>query len=120
MQDTFKPINGYTKASILSTIQRLFTVKSVTETGACRYRGPEGSRCAVGVFIPDELYSRTMDTDNYTDVDNILKNYPELQSSMPLELDALKILQSIHDGRSKNIKQDLLNWVTKYVQDDAA
>lgn len=28
---------------------------------ACRYRGSEGRRCAVGVFIPDELYEKAFE-----------------------------------------------------------
>jgi hypothetical protein len=32
------------------------TFPSVTEKGECLYRGPNGTRCAVGLLIPDEAY----------------------------------------------------------------
>lgn len=31
-------------------------------SGQCMYRGPNGSKCAVGVLIPDELYRKNMET----------------------------------------------------------
>ncbi len=35
--------------------------KSIDETLICRYRGPNGSQCAVGCLIPDERYSERME-----------------------------------------------------------
>lgn len=32
------------------------------ESGQCMYRGPNGSKCAVGVLIPDKLYRKNMET----------------------------------------------------------
>ena len=29
---------------------------AATDDGGCRYRGPDGTACAVGCLIPDELY----------------------------------------------------------------
>ncbi len=29
--------------------------------GSCRYRAPDGSKCAVGCLIPDELYTPSME-----------------------------------------------------------
>lgn len=31
------------------------------ETAACSYRGPGNTRCAVGMLIPDDLYSRVLE-----------------------------------------------------------
>lgn len=31
------------------------------EDGVCLYRGPEGTKCAAGFLIPDDLYSHTME-----------------------------------------------------------
>lgn len=30
-------------------------------SGSCLYRGPDNTRCAIGAFIPDELYSRVIE-----------------------------------------------------------
>lgn len=32
--------------------------RSVSESGECLYRGPGGTKCAVGVLIPDEDYDQ--------------------------------------------------------------
>ncbi|MGQ7794513.1 hypothetical protein ACUN0C_19080 [Faunimonas sp. B44] len=31
--------------------------RAVAEGGGCLYRGPDGTKCAVGCLIPDELYT---------------------------------------------------------------
>ena len=33
-------------------------------TDVCLYRGPNGTKCAVGVLIPDSLYLKTMEGRN--------------------------------------------------------
>lgn len=35
-------------------------VRALTEEGQCVYRGLEGSRCFIGVLIPDELFEQGM------------------------------------------------------------
>jgi len=44
---------------------------SCSETGACKYRGPDGLKCAIGALIPDSLYNVRWDTfggNNLTDI----------------------------------------------------
>lgn len=43
--------------------------------GACVYRGPGGTKCAVGCIIPDELYSPEFEGNN---VEGIFKAQPKL------------------------------------------
>lgn len=131
----FKAINGYTKARILEVIQNTFQGKSmkVMSNGSpsCAYRGENGSKCAVGLFIPDEVYRDAMDELdpkwNGTDVETSLQRFPELGQHMPLEVEALQKLQSIHDGEklqyetdlrpTETIKNELLQWVETNVEE---
>ena len=127
----FKAINGFTKALIINLIQTEFTVKSQNETGECVYRGGTGSKCAVGIFIPDHSYQSDMDRmgayASGTDVESLLEAYPNLVQFMPLELEALKLLQTKHDGKppqygaesrsDAEIKAQLIQWVEENVSE---
>jgi hypothetical protein len=98
----FTAINGFTKAKILSVLNT-FTAKSVNSDGECVYRGPNGARCAVGLFIPDSEYNAGMDvadsmSSDGTDIETVLEHYPSVAAFLPLELEALQKLQSVHDG----------------------
>jgi hypothetical protein len=121
----FLPINSWTKERIIKTIQEQFTIKSLSygDRGTCKYRGANGAKCAVGVFIPDALYCPEMDKpqtyNNGTDVESILETFPYLTPYMPLELRAMQSLQVVHDhGDSRSdaqIKAELIAWVEKNV-----
>jgi hypothetical protein len=37
---------------------------SIRDDGRCVYRGPDGSKCAIGIFIPDEKYFPEMDVNS--------------------------------------------------------
>jgi len=39
----------------------------------CRYRGPDGTKCAVGVLIPDADYRKWMDAGHSIPVDTLLE-----------------------------------------------
>jgi hypothetical protein len=118
----YQPINGFTKQTIKHKIQTEFTDKSLNDIGGCVYRGMDGRKCIVGCFIPDEMYEPEMDKNADTSVTGILKNYPDLKSFMPLELEALKDLQHEHDEgdyeESVTLKEHLLDWVEKYVENN--
>ena len=46
------------------------------QTARCLYRGPNGTKCAIGFHIPDELYKPEMEGKG---VGNLLGHYPELR-----------------------------------------
>lgn len=62
---------------------------------SCRYRAPGGAKCAVGVLIPDEVYSFNMEERGVNDV------YYAFAAVLPLwmgeNLKLLASLQSVHD-----------------------
>lgn len=76
---------------------------------SCMYRGPNGTKCAVGCLIPDEIYSREMEGRNFqflvlaTDLfDSIpwLKDAKKTNSIEEVEdyLRLIQILQRVHDN----------------------
>jgi hypothetical protein len=63
----------------------------------CAYRGEDGTRCAVGVFIPDELYSPDMEGFDAEHVLLACGLISEREQQGSDRLDLLGHLQTIHD-----------------------
>lgn len=62
----------------------------------CLYRGPNGTSCAIGFHIPDELYKPEMEGKA---VGNLLVYHPELRPLFKGVSDGLMIeLQRLHDS----------------------
>ena len=65
---------------------------------SCEYRGSGNSRCAVGLFIPDDVYEAGMEGN---DARYLLETYGDvLPSWMSHNLGLLRDLQSAHDSMS--------------------
>lgn len=116
----YKTINGWTIARIVETIQTDMSNKPshadhADGAGICAYRGANGNKCAIGVFIPDSEYKETMER---IGVYNLLKLFPNLQDYMPLPLDALAALQDIHDAGILDRRPNLIAWVKANVVND--
>jgi len=113
----YQALNGWTKETILLAIAKgNLGVRSIADS-RCAYRGGGGNKCAVGVFIPDEVYSKDCECQT---IDYLLEQYPGLHSYMPLEVDALLSLQAIHDhavvgSKELDPRPVLLDWVKKNV-----
>src|ERR1700676_2089328 len=106
----YKPINGFTKAKMIEMINNRMLdhpsrqIRGDGTVSGCMYKAGDGNRCAVGVFIPDGH-----DAENYPSyVNALLIAHPDLEQFMPLETNALRILQSIHDREDRyvGIKED--------------
>lgn len=112
----FECINGWTKAKMVEHIKKEFKGKSIIEHGddmTCVYRGNEGAKCAVGLFIPDELYSTTFEGKPAGMVINSLK----LEEAMPLTITGMVILQRVHDkSQPKTTLSAILNWIENNVK----
>lgn len=66
---------------------------TVYEHRACRYRGDEGRKCAVGVLIPDELYKAELEGWSVTNT-YVMASMPEVEIE---SLDLVSKLQKLHD-----------------------
>ena len=63
---------------------------------SCLYRGPEGTRCAIGFHIPDELYKPEMEGKG---VGNLLGHHPELRPLFKgVSEELMEELQLLHDN----------------------
>lgn len=70
-------------------------VASIDSNGSCMYRGPNGTKCAIGHLIPDELFEHDF---NYADICDLPKNvfeYFEVESDEDFIF--LRNLQIAHD-----------------------
>jgi len=97
----------YTKQEAFDTVAKhLFEQGRASKRGVyCAYRGEGGTKCAVGVLIPDELYDEEMDNTAYsnpTGIFTVVRKFPELKrifgrgkaSIIPM----LGDLQYLHDS----------------------
>lgn len=90
---------------------------SATKEGYCRYRGPDGTMCAVGCIIPDSVYSPKMESIGLGKC--IIEEFPRLK---PLEkfTELLEYLQDAHDCvvyRSSVLGEDPIPyWKRKFAE----
>ncbi len=68
--------------------------------GNCVYRGPNGTKCAMGALIPDELYAERMEG---MSAGMVLESYPELEKLLGGDRASdngrlLTALQETHDN----------------------
>jgi len=94
---TVAEIIDFTKTALLAQGKRAFD----TNTHTCLYRGPENTRCAIGLLIPDDMYLPNMEQ---RQVEILLQEYSQLKPVLlPSDLDEesgtrfLQQLQRIHD-----------------------
>ena len=77
-------------------------------TGECLYRGSDGTKCAVGCLIPDELYDKELENSSIRSILNetqtsdrkqkISAHFTKTYGDVPL--DFYSRLQAIHDRTS--------------------
>jgi hypothetical protein len=114
----YKPINGWTKSGIKEHVSLNFRGKSLDKTGmVCSYRGENGKKCAVGLFIRDQDYETSIEG---LSIYELIKTNPDLQRSMPLNVNAMALLQRVHDSSEDSTLSisDLLSWIETNVDDN--
>lgn len=67
--------------------------------GVCLYRGPNGLKCALGIFIPDNKYHRYLEGISATALidDGMFKLPGNSKSISDSDLNLLNLLQGVHD-----------------------
>lgn len=116
----YKTINGWTKAKMIAAIQtKMMDHPSISGLGGCTYLAADGNKCAVGVFIPDGHVAQEATCYMST----LLLEHPTLEGYMPLQLEALCQLQSVHDSDamfdSSDRRPKLIAWIEENVEDAA-
>lgn len=66
-------------------------VQARNEAGSCRYRTPEGLKCAAGCLIPDDQYNSEFEGSCW---ETIAPNFPQYEEFKWMITD----LQEMHDG----------------------
>ena len=113
---SFKPINSWTKQSIVEHIKKNFKGKSIGPDGVnCIYRRFDKEcvrKCAIGLFIPDESYTLDMEGKRASQV---IRDY-RLESYMPLNKDGMCKLQYAHDqSHASSTLDDMIEWIERNV-----
>lgn len=73
---------------------------SVMSGGICAYRGEHGLKCAIGIFIPDEVYLPKMEG---MSISNLLASGllpADLQDEFTHHHSLLSYLQGVHDAET--------------------
>ncbi len=101
--------------------------------GSCAYRGEDGRRCAIGVFIPDEYYDESMEgitlgciPDNVDELAGdevrfcqaLRNNGIDVYNDKTIEL--LRMLQRVHDAHLIKNWPEKLYWVAERYGLDAS
>ena len=73
------------------------------ENGRCKYRGPAGLKCAVGMIIPDELYALSMDSRIMALSDVLYDAGFELSMD---QMDVIATIQHCHDAAAMSTQRD--------------
>ncbi len=92
----FKLRDGWTKQKVMEQFKQMNNGTKAMRNSDCAYRTDEGNACAVGAFIPEELYNVRWDNDPIL-ADSLIKEVPELDKFMPLNKTGMRRMQKYHD-----------------------
>lgn len=109
--------NGWDREMMLAWVEMHFNGRSAS--GKCLYRGPRETKCAVGMFIPDELYDLKMDAAGCggSRANQIIPLF-KLEDQMPLSTDGMQDFQRVHDlGDEDGVLDDMIKWIENNVYD---
>ncbi len=102
-----------TKQEIFNKVWDWFVTKGYPRSkdlqGACRYRGDNGTKCPVGVLIPDDLYTPMMEGAAASRACILITNYStegaKFVASLTEESNSAQLLselQAVHDDGDRN------------------
>ena len=84
--------------------------KKSIKDGQCLYRGPEGTSCAIGCLIPDEMYTEEIEGKAVSEHEALELVLASLGiTNLNLAMD----LQSIHDGYSPDSWKSSLGFLAE-------
>lgn len=114
----YKILNGWTKERMKETIRTKNTgVKADDSNGYCLYETEDGNHCAVGCFLPKNIID-TPRWYNNLPLNSMMRAFPELEKTLPLDVAGMCEMQGIHDiapDVSDDIHKRLSIWIDKNV-----
>jgi hypothetical protein len=75
---------------------------------SCRYRGPNGTRCAVGIFIPDSAFDQSMEGVGMVGL--LVDHGDKLPAWMRHNSELLERLQTAHDLEENWVSTTRMRW----------
>lgn len=88
-------------------VQAMGVQKGMTgSTPICLYRGPDGTKCAVGAMIPDEEYDLEMEGFSVRDLPNLQTVI--VNDDIMANIELLESLQCVHDVPANWDSDDLM------------
>lgn len=84
---------------------------SMSKDGNCKYRGPNGAKCAVGVLIPDEAYRESYDSDGGYSLYTLISDPPVSSVLCGVTPGLLFAMQHVHDASAKALRRDFHSMV---------
>jgi hypothetical protein len=80
------------------------------KAGTCMYRGPEGTKCAVGCVLTDHYYRTNMEE---MGIDNLIKKFI-LPKFIKNNKDLLRDLQNAHDSNAFSYGENNKNFIENF------
>ena len=78
---------------------------AMNAVGKCLYRGPDGTKCAVGFLIPDDIYVPEMDQGSLgmlLGVVELISKFKTLPDFFRINTSLLSELQAVHDHQPQD------------------
>ena len=111
-------------------------IAAIDKSGGCQLRGPDNTKCAVGFFIPDDVYTKAMEEDSVisnTRMDQyrnapaerlaLVRSYYPMHAVLddfldpsPEQLNLLQALQEVHDTAAERDRAPPYNDVARPMQ----
>lgn len=104
------------QSTLETVVRHLFAQgRKAGDSKNCYYRAPDGTKCAVGILIPDDQYDPRMDRDNET-ISMIAVKFSEKPffKSIREHMSFLTDLQNIHDNDAHWISTSAMKNAVKW------
>ena len=108
---------GWTPESMIEVIESNMLDHKAWAGGVCKYRTPDGNKCAVGCFLSDEQYDSLNPNERGSYYPGMVKSRPDIETSMPLDPVGMVRLQHAHDWNLDGGPRPILReWIESNVQ----
>lgn len=116
---------GWTKARMIEKIRQHVPDEGCMIEGDCIYERPDGKRCALGSFLPDD--HPALDPSYQAGAANLIDEHEngELPDWAPLDVHGLDSMQFVHDSRAQDeaiaygVIETVVRWIEANVTETA-
>lgn len=97
------------KAHLLAQNKRSYDDTGRFQGNGCRYRGPNGTKCAIGGLIPDHLYNPSFEGKSVYGLISLFGTINVFGDNLDTDARFLHDIQGIHDSYDPDEWPDQLN-----------